>query len=300
MARGAPPGEGTEMKRYTGPLLAALLPIVGVGALAVAPAATSAATSTSTSSGAPNWSSLEQTALGVTAGARGDGTLDVVGGPSSVAQSTITTASGPVSLAQQTVVATDQSGVVVLDLALLGGRQLVVSEMSPAANDQGETLVLAPGTSTVTGTYRLAGASQATAQTADPADGVAPSRGRHRRLRRRPASGRSPCRHAGDRRRLLPGAPGARRDQLGLRAADPGRRCHRLHVEPGDTGADHRALHGQHTAQQRRRRYRLRRATWRSTPTRPATRRRPTRSRRPSCGRSTGRCSPGPTPVGPR
>jgi len=153
------------MKRYTGPLLAALLPIVGVGALAVAPAAASAA-STSTSSAAPNWSSLEQTALGVTAGARGDGTLDVVGVPSSVAQSTITTASGPVSLAQQTVVATDQSGVVVLDLALLGGRQLVVSEMSPAANDQGETLVLAPGTSTVTGTYRLAGASQATAQTA--------------------------------------------------------------------------------------------------------------------------------------
>jgi hypothetical protein len=170
VARGAPPGEGTEMKRYTGPLLAALLPIVGVGALAVAPlsasAATSTSTSTSTSSGAPNWSSLEQTALGVTASARGDGTLDVVGGPSSVAQSTITTASGPVSLAQQTVVATDQSGVVVLDLDLLGGRQLVVNEMSPAANDQGETLVLAPGTSTVTGTYRLAGASQATAQTA--------------------------------------------------------------------------------------------------------------------------------------
>ncbi len=154
-----------KMKRYTGPLLAALLPIVGVGALAVAPAAASAA-STSTSSAAPNWSSLEQTALGVTAGARGDGTLDVVGVPSSVAQSTITTASGPVSLAQQTVVATDQSGVVVLDLALLGGRQLVVSEMSPAANDQGETLVLAPGTSTVTGTYRLPGASQATAETA--------------------------------------------------------------------------------------------------------------------------------------
>jgi hypothetical protein len=152
------------MKRYTGPLLAALLPIVGVGALALAPTAVSAATSTG--SGTANWSSLEQTALGVTASARGDGSLDVAGLPSPVAQSTITTASGPVSLAQQTVVATDQSGVVVLDLALLGGRQLVVSEMSPAANDQGETLVLAPGTSTVTGTYRLAGASQATAQTA--------------------------------------------------------------------------------------------------------------------------------------
>ncbi|HEX4081887.1 MAG TPA: hypothetical protein VHX40_02900, partial [Acidimicrobiales bacterium] len=63
------------MKRYTGPLLAALLPMVGVGALAVAPTASSAATSTN--SGTPNWSSLEQTALGVTAGARGDGTLDV-------------------------------------------------------------------------------------------------------------------------------------------------------------------------------------------------------------------------------
>ena len=156
------------MKRYTGPLLAALLPIVGVGALAVAPATTSAAASagTSTSSGAPNWSSLEQTALGVTATARGDGALDEAGSPTAVAESTIPTSSGSVSLAQQTVVATDQSGVVVVDLALLGGRQLVVSEVSPAANDQGETLVLAPGTSTVTGTYRLAGASQATAQTA--------------------------------------------------------------------------------------------------------------------------------------
>ncbi|HEY5245322.1 MAG TPA: hypothetical protein VIJ60_06605 [Acidimicrobiales bacterium] len=154
------------MKRYTGPLLAALLPIVGVGALAVAPASASAATSTSTSSATPNWSSLEQTALDVTASARGDGTLDVAGLPSPVAQSTITTASGPVSLAQQTVVATDRSGVVVLDVALLGGRQLVVNEMSPGNGDQGETLVLAPGTSTVTGTYRLAGASQATAQTA--------------------------------------------------------------------------------------------------------------------------------------
>ncbi len=153
------------MKRCIGPLLAAFLPIVGVGAIAVAPMTASAAT-TATSSGTPSWSSLEQTALGVASGARGDGPLAEIGSPSSVAQSTIPTASGPVSLSQQTVVATDRSGVVVLDLALLGGRQLVVSEMSPAANDQGETLVLAPGTSTVTGTYRLSGASQATAETA--------------------------------------------------------------------------------------------------------------------------------------
>jgi hypothetical protein len=168
VARGVPPGEGKEMKRYTGPLLATLLPIVGVGALVVAPPAASAAASaaTSTSSATPNWSSLEQSALGVTAGARGDGTLDVAGLPSPVAQSTITTPSGPVSLAQQTVVATDRSGVVVLALDLLGGRQLVVNEMSPANGDQGETLVLAPGTSTVTGTYQLPGASQATAETA--------------------------------------------------------------------------------------------------------------------------------------
>jgi hypothetical protein len=149
------------MKRFIGPLLAALLPIVGVGALAVAPAAASA----STSSGTPSWSSLEQTAMGVTAGARGDGPLNVAGLPSPVVQSTITTPSGPVSLAQQTVVATDRSGVVVLDLALLGGRQLVVNEMSPANDDQGETLVLAPGTSTVTGSYRLSGGSAATTAT---------------------------------------------------------------------------------------------------------------------------------------
>ncbi|HEX3946238.1 MAG TPA: hypothetical protein VHW47_00975 [Acidimicrobiales bacterium] len=151
------------MKKLTGSLLAAFLAFGGAAVVATTTA--SAAPVPTTGGGTPNWQSLEQTALGVTAGARGSGPLNLAGLPSPVTQSTVTTPSGPVSLSQQTVVSTDRSGVVVINTALLGGRQEIISEVSPADNYQGETLVLAPGSSTVTGTYHLAGVRPATAQT---------------------------------------------------------------------------------------------------------------------------------------
>jgi hypothetical protein len=51
-------------------------------------------------------------------------------------------------------------------MALLGGTQLVVNEMSPAASYRGETLVLQPGSSTIVGTYPLRGATRSDATTA--------------------------------------------------------------------------------------------------------------------------------------
>ena len=203
------------MNRLTGSLLAALVPLVGVTAITIAPGLASAApakvpptvtlpttpstttdatTGTSSSTGAtspatttpttapsatttpttapgspasgnPSWVSLEQTALQATSGARGDGTLNIAGLPSVPAQSMITTPSGPVSLAQQTIVGTDHSGTVVVDLALLGGRQLIVNELSPGDNFEGQTLVLQPGTSRVSHSYHIAGARSRGANT---------------------------------------------------------------------------------------------------------------------------------------
>ncbi|HVX20948.1 MAG TPA: hypothetical protein VHB02_06355 [Acidimicrobiales bacterium] len=156
------------MNRLTRPLVAALVPLAGFAAVTVAPALASATTATppnAITSGTPTWQQLQATALQVAADAQGVQTLNLAGLPSVPVQSTVTTPSGPVSLSQQTVVSTGRSGTVVVNLSLLGGKQEIVSEMNVNQNYAGETLVLAPGTSRVTGTYHLPGASHATAST---------------------------------------------------------------------------------------------------------------------------------------
>jgi hypothetical protein len=129
--------------------VAALVPIAGaLSALPVVTPSASASPTTQTS-----WSTLDQTGLAAASTYRAEGALTVVGSPSPVSDSTVTTASGVVSVAQRTVVAEDTSGTVLVNLTLLGGRQLVVTERSPGAGLAGATLVLEPGSSTVAGTY---------------------------------------------------------------------------------------------------------------------------------------------------
>ncbi len=129
-------------------IVAALVPVAG--AVSAVPIVTPPA---SASSATTSWPTLDQTGLAAASTYRGDGALTAVGSPSPVSDSTVTTASGVISVAQRTVVADDTSGTVLVNLTLLGGRQLVVTELSPGADFAGATLVLEPGTSTVAGTY---------------------------------------------------------------------------------------------------------------------------------------------------
>jgi hypothetical protein len=135
--------------------------VLAAGAVSAVPVVTPASASTGTAS----WSTLDQTGLAAASAYRGDGPLATVGNPTPVSDSTVATASGVISVAQRTVVADDSSGTVLLNLTLLGGRQLVVTERSPAAGFAGATLVLEPGTSTVTGTYPQPGTNGTTTTT---------------------------------------------------------------------------------------------------------------------------------------
>jgi|HubBroStandDraft_6_1064221.scaffolds.fasta_scaffold152026_2 hypothetical protein len=147
-------------------IVAALVPVAG--AVSAVPVMTPSASASSAATA--NWSTLEQTGLGAASAYRGDGALTAVGSASPVSDSTVTTASGVISVAQRTVVADDTSGTVLLNLTLLGGRQLVVTELSPGAGFAGATLVLKPGTSTVAGTYPRPG-NDGTATTTGAARG---------------------------------------------------------------------------------------------------------------------------------
>src|SRR6185437_11489097 len=163
----SPEGNETTMNKLTRPLAAALVPLAGFAAVTtipavVSPTMASAATTAplTTASGTPNWEALEQSALQAAANAQGEPTLNVAGLPSVPVRTTVTTPSGPVSLSQETVVSTGRSGTVVVNVAVLGGRQEIVSEMNADQNFAGETLVMAPGSSSqVTATYGLPGAS---------------------------------------------------------------------------------------------------------------------------------------------
>ena len=128
--------------------VAALIPAVGACSAVPVVVGTAAASPTVAS-----WSTLGQTGLAAASAYRGDGALAAVGSPSPVSNSTVSTASGVISVAQRTIVATDTSGTVLLNLTLLGGRQLVVTELSPGAGYAGATLVLQPGSSVIAGTY---------------------------------------------------------------------------------------------------------------------------------------------------
>ena len=135
----------------------AVLPAVGVLVVASAglPAMTAGAAT------ATGWPTLRQSALAAVSAYRGDGAVTVTETPSPVSTSTVTTADGVISVAQQSFVAADGSGAVDVNVTLLGGRQLVVNEANPAANYQGEALVLRPGSSSVAGAYALPGAKRA-------------------------------------------------------------------------------------------------------------------------------------------
>jgi len=146
-------------------LIKAALPAVGVLSVAAGmlPAITTGATTTQ------GWSTYRQSAMAAISTYRGDGSLTMSESASAVSTSTLTTADGVISVAQQSFVATDNGGTVDVNVTLLGGRQLIVNEADPVAGYQGETLVLRPGTSSVSGAYALPGASQATTANATTA-----------------------------------------------------------------------------------------------------------------------------------
>ncbi|MGH9092818.1 MAG: hypothetical protein ACRDZR_15795 [Acidimicrobiales bacterium] len=140
------------MKSLARSFIAAFVSLATV-MLVTAVGTTSALASTSASGTA--WSSLQQSALKAASGSEGAGALSMVGTPGSVSYSTADTATGPVSLAQQTIVASNGTGQVVLVLAFLGGKQLIVNELSESTGGQSAVLVLRPGTSQIAGTYAL-------------------------------------------------------------------------------------------------------------------------------------------------
>ncbi|HVX20247.1 MAG TPA: hypothetical protein VHB02_02755 [Acidimicrobiales bacterium] len=125
-----------------------------------------------------NWSTFRQSALAAVSTYRGSGAVTIVETPSSVSTSTVTTADGVISVAQQSFVATDDAGTVDVNVTLLGGRQLVVSEVDPGANYRGAALVLRPGTSSISGAYALPGTGHAAAD-ATTASLVRPIHHRH-------------------------------------------------------------------------------------------------------------------------
>jgi hypothetical protein len=151
------------MRQLIGSLLAGSLAVIG-GTLV--PVVVPAGASTAPAAGSADWSVLQQDALQATAAYRGDGALHATGTAGTVVDSSVATPSGSVSVAQRTLVATDNSGSVVLQLVLLGGAQELVTEASPTAGYQGATLVLAPGSSSVAASYPQPGVASPAATTA--------------------------------------------------------------------------------------------------------------------------------------
>lgn len=135
-------------------LLGAVALLLSSPVLVPASAATSSG-GTSSSATQPSWSTLQGQALRAVAGVRAAGSLAPASSFGPVRTGTVTTASGPVSVEQRTLVASDNSGPVVVVLAWLGGTQLVVTEMDPWSPSSGQALVLAPGTDRVQGRYPL-------------------------------------------------------------------------------------------------------------------------------------------------
>lgn len=139
-------------------LLQAALPVVVCSATII----TFTALPASASQSSPNWLDLQQTALTVVGQYRGHGPVGMVGQPSSPSSSSMTTPSGVVSVTQEFIEASDQAGTVVVQVVLLGGQQLVVSEMNPEQGYEGATLVLQPGSSAIAGVYPLHGQASGT------------------------------------------------------------------------------------------------------------------------------------------
>jgi hypothetical protein len=130
---------------------------VGILGLSAATAATLASASTtsppppSALSSPPDWSTLEQQALGAVAGYQRVGPLAPTSGLSPAAASSFTLADGTaVPVVQRSVTTSDGQ---VLDLVLLGGRQLVVTAASSVG---GAVVVLQPGSGQVSAAYPLA------------------------------------------------------------------------------------------------------------------------------------------------
>ena len=140
--------------------VAALVSVAG--AVSAVPIVTSSASASPT---AASWSTLDRTGLAAASAYRGDGPLTAVGNPSPVSDSFVITASGTVSVAQRTVVAVDTSGTVLLNLTLLGSRQLIVTELSSGSSYSGAVLVLEPDSSTVEGVYPRPSTTEAPATT---------------------------------------------------------------------------------------------------------------------------------------
>jgi len=130
---------------------------VGALGLSAATAATLASASTappSPLSSPPDWATLEQQALGAVASYQRIGPLAATGGLSPAAASSFTLADGTaVPVVQRSVTTSDGQ---VLDLVLLGGRQLVVTAASSVG---GAVVVLEPGSSQVSAAYPLAATS---------------------------------------------------------------------------------------------------------------------------------------------
>ncbi len=139
------------MKRYL-VLLIAVLCSLGIMAPSVVAA-------TDTSSLSPTWQTWEQQALSAVGSYRGHGPVTPTALPGPVSTSSVSTADGVVSVQQETIITRDDSGAVLLDVAVLGSQQVVVTEYGSASNYSGTTLVLRSGSTSIAGTYPLASAS---------------------------------------------------------------------------------------------------------------------------------------------
>lgn len=134
--------------------------MLAAGTVGVAVAVLPAGGATSVVVGGSSWSQLQSDALTAAANYLGVGSLDATAPLTPVATSTIPGIT--VTVQQRTLVAADSSSTIVLGLSYLGDEQLVVDVMDATAGFQGATLVLRPGSDSVTGTYALPGATSAT------------------------------------------------------------------------------------------------------------------------------------------
>ncbi|MGH9088918.1 MAG: hypothetical protein ACRDYZ_12550 [Acidimicrobiales bacterium] len=136
-------------------LIPSVVTLVGALALVVASGTGARAATTGAPGPVQAPGGLQRQALTAVSGFLGDGRLQPVSASGPAVSSTVTTPQGPIPVVEWTLTTSDASGPVVLVLAWLGDTQLVVNAVRPDAGFSGETLVLAPGSSTIQGAYPL-------------------------------------------------------------------------------------------------------------------------------------------------
>lgn len=130
-------------------------PALSAGLVAVMCAALGLTASSAVPAGAARtaaggrWATMMDEAFTAISNAEAVGTVTQAGTLSSTSSVTVTDSNGdPVEVQQRSVLATDDSGLLLVGMDLLGDSQLVVDAIDPSTGD-GTTLVLNPGSDTV-------------------------------------------------------------------------------------------------------------------------------------------------------